>query len=75
MTYETLEIEVKAIIEDTQEQIKAEESGAKTANFQQLKKRLAAAEKLQKDVAEGKKYGMRADFFKFDLSQLKDPIY
>lgn len=75
MTYETLEIEVKAIIEDTQEQIKAEESGAKTANFQQLKKRLAAAEKLQKDVAEGKKHGMSADFFKFDLSQLKDPIY
>lgn len=75
MTYETLETEVKAIIEDAQEQIKAEESGAKSANFQQLKKRLAAAEKLQSDVAEGKKYGMGADFFKFDLSQLKDPIY
>lgn len=75
MTYETLETEVKAIIEDAQEQIKAEESGAKTANFQQLKKRLAAAEKLQKDVVEGKQYGMSADFFKLDLSQLKDPIY
>ena len=75
MTYETLETEVKAIIEDAQEQIKAEENGAISANFQQLKKRLAAAEKLQNDVAEGKKYGMSADFFKLDLSQLKDTIY
>lgn len=75
MTYEALEAEIKEIIEDAKEQIAAEEKGAKTANYQQLKKRLAEAAELQKNVAEGKKYGMEADFFKFDLSQLKKPIY
>lgn len=75
MTYEALEAEIKEIIEDAKEQIAAEEKGAKTANYQQLKKRLAEAAELQRNVAEGKKYGMEADFFKFDLSQLKNPIY
>lgn len=75
MTYEALEAEIKEIIEDAKEQIAAEEKGAKTANYQQLKKRLAEAAELQKNVDEGKKYGMEADFFKFDLSQLKNPIY
>ncbi len=75
MTYDTLESEINAIIEETKVQIEAEEKGNKTANYSLLQDRLTRANKVKEEIAEGKKYGLKPDFFKFDLLQLKDTIY
>ncbi|WP_147613019.1 hypothetical protein [Treponema pectinovorum] len=75
MTYEALETEINAIIEETKAQIEVEEKGVKTANYSLLKGRLTYANKLKANIDEGKKYGMKPDFFKFDILQLNDPIY
>ena len=75
MTYDALEAELNAIIEETKAQIEDEEKGTKTANYPLLKERLTRANKVKADIDEGKKYGMEPDFFKFNILQLKDPIY
>lgn len=75
MTYEALETELDKIIEETKADIESEEMGTKSANYSLLKGRLTRANKVKADIAEGKKYGMKPEFFKYDILQLKDPIY
>lgn len=75
MTYEALETELDKIIEETKAEIESEERGTKSANYSLLKGRLTRANKVKADIAEGKKYGMKPDFYKYDILQLKDPIY
>ena len=75
MTFEALEKELKEIIEETKAQIEAEEKGVKSANYSLLKGRLTRANKVKADINEGKKYGMKPDFYKYDILLLKDPIY
>ncbi|MDD5833745.1 MAG: hypothetical protein PUD00_00745 [Treponema berlinense] len=75
MTYEALEAELNKIIEETKAEIESEEMGTKSANYSLLKGRLTRANKVKADIAEGKKYGMKPDFYKYDILQLKDPIY
>ena len=75
MTYETLETELNAIIAETKAEFEAEEKGTKTANYLLLKDWLVKAEKLKAEISEGKQYGMKPDLYKYDLMQIKDPIY
>ena len=75
MTYETLEKDLREIIEDTRNQIEAEEKTAKSANYPLLKERLAQAIKLKENISEAEKYGMNGDSFKYEIMQLKEPIY
>ena len=69
------EAELNKIIEETKAEIESEEMGTKSANYSLLKGRLTRANKVKADIAEGKKYGMKPDFYKYDSLQLKDPIY
>ena len=75
MTYEALEKELNEIIEDTRNQIEAEEKTAKSANYPLLKERLAQAIKIKEDISKAEKYGMNGDSFKYEIMQLKEPIY
>ena len=75
MTYEALEKDLNEIIEDTRNQIEAEEKTAKSANYPLLKERLAQAIKIKEDISEAEKYGMNGDSFKYEIMQLKEPIY
>ena len=75
MTYEALETELSKIIEETKKEIENEEMGTKTANYPLLKERLAHANREKDDIAEGKKHGVKPDFFRYEILQLKEPIY
>ncbi|MGP1603330.1 MAG: hypothetical protein ACTTGZ_02750 [Treponema sp.] len=75
MTYGALEAELNTIIAETKNEIESEEMGTKSANYPLLVERLEQANRLKDDISEGKKYGMKPDFFKFNILQLKDPIY
>ncbi len=75
MTYETLETELNAIIAETKTEFEVEEKGKKTANYLLLKDRLVKAEKLKVEISKGKQYGIRPNLYKYDLMQIKDPIY